>query len=134
MSIKLICGVSRAGKTTYSQQFDNVIHLDEAARTGKRYEAVNNHVSKIITDITVEGIYDKASARIDLLNSYHGTGGKICIFIDPTEEEIKSRPWVKRHGGYYRKHEFEPPTYDEGWDEIWIRRNDEERLLEKGGD
>ena len=116
--LTLICGVSRAGKTTLSQIFDNVIHLDDVAPDiMDRYPKVNSMVSKM-DDVTVEGIYDRKEQRIALLEAYKGTGTR-CIFLDPSEEEIRSRPWGRRHG--YKKRSFEAPSLDEGWETIiWL--------------
>ena len=114
--LTLICGVSRAGKTTFSKQFDDVIHLDEYGTILERYENVNKIVSER-EDAIVEGVYDHVPLRLALLEAYKGEK-RICIFLNPTEEEIKSRPWAKRHG--YRMPPFEPPTYSEGWDEIIV--------------
>lgn len=116
--ITLICGVCRAGKTTYSQKYDNVIHLDDMGKVPDRYHNVSYTVSRLHDDIVVEGVYDTAKLRKDLLEHYHGNGKRTCIWLNPSEEEIQNRPWAKRHG--YHKYPFEPPTYDEGWDEIII--------------
>lgn len=115
--LTLICGCSRVGKTTYSQAFDNVIHLDDVGIPQERYAIVNRLLVSLNGDIVVEGIYDRASLRIALLNAYKGIG-KRCIWLDPSEEEVRSRPWGRKHG--FSKHSFEPPTYSEGWDEIII--------------
>lgn len=112
----LICGVSRAGKTTFSARFEDVIHLDELGTVLERYEKANK-IAANKEDVTIDGVYDRAAQRIALLNAYKGKK-RVCIFLDPTEEEIKNRPWAKTRG--YRKMPFEPPTYSEGWDEIIV--------------
>ena len=120
--IKLICGVSRAGKTTYSQRFDNVIHLDDMGKPLDRYSKVNELVSNR-NDVVVEGIYDTPELRIALLNAYKGDE-KVCIFLDPSEEAMKGR----KH--FTRKHKFTPPTYAEGWDEIRRITENGETIIE----
>ena len=110
----LICGRSRAGKTTYSQRFENVIHLDEV---GFSYERCRSYVHD--GDVVVEGVYDKAQLRKSLLSSYSGDSRK-CIWLDTPTEIRRSRK------GYSKLSDipFEPPTLEEGWDEIVIIRGE----------
>ena len=116
--ITLICGRARAGKSTYSERFENVIHLDSASKLpSTRYQAVLNVVAGTSEDIVIEGVYETADKRKTLLAAYKGKGAK-CIFIDTSLEVI-----AKRIAEQYSIHNvlprvFEPPTYDEGWDEI----------------
>ena len=117
--IKLICGASHVGKTTFSQRFKNDVHLDDVAqKPTERYAAVNDIVRRTSGDVVVEGIYESPEQRIALLNAYNGEGRE-CIFLDPSEEEINSRPFAKRHG-WVKKHSFTPPDYTEGWDRIEV--------------
>lgn len=110
--IRLICGRSRAGKTTYSQRFDNVVHLDDMSkRCGERYPKVLEIVSGVTDDITVEGIYELASQRMELLKAYQGEGA-VCIWLDTPVDVIKARAMT------VLPRTFEPPTKAEGWDEV----------------
>ena len=112
----LICGLPRAGKTTLSKAFENdftVIHLDSCGTYRlNRYLHVN---AKAGTDenIVVDGVYNRACQRIALLRAYKGDYTK-CIWMDTPTERKKTRD------GYSARCEleFEPPTYDEGWNEI----------------
>lgn len=113
--ITLICGVCRAGKTTYSQAFENVIHLDDVEKPSKRLAKVNELLDCESGDVVVEGVYEHAEYRKELLKHYKGEGKRLCIWLNPSEETIRAR---LRH--LYRKQRFESPTYDEGWDEIVI--------------
>ena len=74
-------------------------------------------------DVVVEGIYESPEQRIALLKAYRG-GARVCIFLDPSEEEINARPFAKRHG-HIKKHKFTPPAYSEGWDVIVEVKNGE---------
>lgn len=109
--LTLICGHSRAGKTTYSHRFDNVIHLDEEHSTAK----VIQKVRRISGDVVVEGIYYNPKDRMELLANYHGSGAR-CICID-TPKEIREERF-----GHKIKHDypFRIPTLAEGWDEIEV--------------
>ena len=117
--LTLICGRCRAGKTTYSKNFENVVHLDEVSMSGReRYPKVKDIVSNCTGDIVVEGVYEHKSVREELLRSYVGHGSK-CIWLDTAEDVLLQRMdtiklIVPRH--------FDPPTLDEGWDEIVIIR------------
>lgn len=123
--LTLICGMPRAGKTTYSQRYDNVIHLD-----GIGYHTVKSMVAEITDDIAVDGIYHDARTRERLAAVYTGQG-KRCVWIDTPLEVRKTRPmWQPYHGL-----DFTPPTLDEGWDEIIIiRGNDEQRIYREKHD
>ena len=118
--IKLICGRTRAGKTTYSQQFDNVIHLDYCGGLTTCYNNVLNKVSKMSEDVVVEGIYNTAERRKSLLEAYKGDGEKICIWIDTPLDVIKKRLFIQLPSTAFN---FEPPTLNEGWDSITIINN-----------
>ena len=120
--ISLICGRSRAGKTTYAKQFKNVIHLDSFGLPPESYQKL---LLKMVTydDIIVEGIYDTAELRMQLLQAYQGPGDRICIWLDTPLDII-----AERYGRFLPKkhpYSFEPPTYDEGWDQITIIRKEE---------
>ncbi len=117
MMLTLICGLPRAGKTTYSKQFEDgcqVVHFD------KCQNRVKGHIrclSKVNTDrdIVVEGVYDLAFQRKELREAYLGDKTR-CIWLNTPMEIKKTRP------GYCKacEYKFEPPTYAEGWDEIEV--------------
>lgn len=115
--ITLICGVGRAGKTTYSQRFENVIHLDGMGHIPYRFKNVIDALGT--GDVVVEGIYESAELRMELLRAYKGNG-KRCIWLNTPKDTVIDRanktgiPISARH--FY----FEPPTYSEGWDEIIV--------------
>ena len=117
--LTLICGFPRAGKTTYSRQFEGlceVVHLD----TCGRYSGVRKRIERSQGSVVVDGIYDTADRRTDLLQAYKGQGAR-CVWIDTPLEVRKAR-----HGYIGRNEHFEPPTFAEGWDEI-IRITNYER-------
>lgn len=106
----LICGLPRAGKTTYSVRYKDVfpvLHLDE-----RGYMGILRKVSTL-SDAVVEGVYETAELRRELLRHYNGSKRK-CIWLN-TPTEVKKRRW-----GYVSalEYPFEPPTTDEGWDEV----------------
>ena len=113
----LICGQPRAGKTTFSHYFDgicDIMHLDDFG--GRCYERVIKHLPQ--TDVVVEGVYWRAEQRKALLNAYNGKAK--CIYLDTSEKVKRTR------NGYCKacEHEFEPPTYAEGWDDIIVIGDD----------
>ena len=114
----LICGLPNAGKTTYSGQFGNVIHMDEE----KKLSSVCEKVAKM-EDVVVEGVFGKRAQRARVMDAYRG-GIRKCVFIDITIDECigredRNRPeFILRNA--YRL--FEPPTLEEGWDELEVIR------------
>lgn len=117
--ITLICGVGCAGKTTLSKRFENVIHLDDIGLPWERYAKVNTMVAQIFDDVVVEGIYDNADLRSELVKAYRGDSAR-CIWLNPSRH-IVEKQGEKRRVPITKMHmNFEPPTYDEGWDEIII--------------
>lgn len=119
----LICGLPRAGKTTYSQRYEDVIHLD----TSGAFEGVIRRLSHRDGDVVVEGVYRHASQRKELIRTYKGEGFK-CIWLDtPLEVRMSRKGWDK----WCDRVPFEEPTLDEGWDEIIIIRGDDEQRISK---
>ena len=114
----LICGVGRAGKSTYSEAFEDVIHFDLVGRMAERYRNINEIVSHK-DNAVIEGIYDRKEFRIELLKAYKGND-KRCIWLNTPKSVVLERmakdgiPVTQEH--FY----FEPPTYSEGWDEIIV--------------
>ena len=110
----LICGLSNAGKTTYSKRFDDVIHYDNVGGTTRqRLEYIVNEAAK--REVCVEGVYNEAFRRAELANAMQGR--KVCIWLDTPIDVCRQRP------NFRGTRIFEPPTLDEGWDEIIIIRN-----------
>ena len=118
MMLTLICGMPNAGKTTYSKQFANVIHLDDVGRPSK----VADMVRGMTGDVVVEGVFGMPRNRMRLVDAYDGPTR--CIFLDVPFDEILRREdrgraeWLLRNAA---KH-FTPPAHDEGWDEIEVIR------------
>ena len=116
--LTLICGLPRAGKTTYAERFDDVIHLDSCGV----YRGVIHQMWTKKGDVVVDGVYHQRHQRECLIRAYQGNGTR-CIWLNTPQEVRRTRKgWSKRCD-----YPFEPPTYDEGWDEIIIIRgnNDE---------
>lgn len=122
--IILICGLPRAGKTTYSKKYEQdmiVFHLDTYGMIeGSRYLGIFHSVYQNSNkNIVIDGVFHSAHLRKRLLQSYKNNDKRICIWINTPLEIRKSRSgYVK----YYA--DFEPPTYDEGWDEIIVIKGD----------
>lgn len=114
--LTLICGLPNAGKTTYSQQFEKVIHADDV----KRHRTLCEMISKM-DDVTVEGLYIVSHMRKELLKAYKGEK-KVCIFLNTPLEECLRRE--DRHRSLMLIKNcamvLEPPTVSEGWDEVII--------------
>ena len=123
--LTLICGIPNSGKTTYSKKFENVVHLDEVEPVNGSYtEGVRVLVSETLGDICVEGLYCTSRDRKKLLDKYHGERTK-CIWIDTPLDVCISREDRDRATVLIRNcaQIFEPPAYDEGWNEIQVIHN-----------
>lgn len=120
--LTLICGIPNAGKTTYSKNFENVIHLDEIQSTQfSPTREIELLLKGVEGDVCVEGVYCSARSRKKLLESYEGKG-TTCIWLDTSIDVCVSREDRNRSTVLVRNcaHVFEPPTYEEGWDEIIV--------------
>ncbi len=118
----LICGIPDAGKTTYSQRFPNVIHYDDVKGGRHRRQLVVDMVRDDPT-VCVEGVYDRARDRSDLVKA--SDTENVCIWLDTPkdvciERELNGRRRSIVHMIEWAATEFEPPTYDEGWDRIEV--------------
>ena len=124
--ITLICGLPNAGKTTYSSQFTNVVHRDECPHP--QYITFPQMVAETKGDVYAEGVYNTKITRKTFLNTVeHRHERTVCIWLDtPLDVCIERENNGRKRGEYLVRREaehFEPPTYDEGWDEIIVIRN-----------
>lgn len=128
----LICGIPNSGKTTYSSNFENVIHLDDYINNPRTvfdcfYLCSQEAADTINTvdNVCIEGVFNTKKQRERLLTTLKLKGvecKKTCIWVNtPSDiclerssvEGCKSESVVKVH---IRR--FEIPTKEEGWDEI----------------
>ena len=121
--ITLICGIPNSGKTTFSAKYSKCLHYDDIAlTTPKRYAYICERV-RSEGEIAVEGVYDERWRRIELVEACHQSGHKAtCIWLNTPLEVCleRERNFRCRHESivvHYSK-VFEPPTLDEGGDEI----------------
>lgn len=114
--LTLICGLPNAGKTTYSKQYDNVLHLDEIGTTKRVVEAIKQTDG----DVVVEGFFGSQDERSRVRAAHNGYAK--CIFLNVSvdvsirRENRNRNEYILRSAARF----FEPPTYSEGWDEIII--------------
>lgn len=120
--LTLICGLPNAGKTTFSQQYKNALHLDEIGLL----DNVLNAIKRTDGDVVIEGYFGTADVRSRICSAYDGQ--KECIFLDVTIEESIRRENRNRHEQILRNASrfFEPPTLDEGWGELIIIKGDDD--------
>ena len=113
--MRCIIGIPNAGKTTYSQRFDNVYHIDDFGK--QRWEKIKSIISD---DVTFDGLFIHVNSRRRLLSLCDDNYTKTCIWLatplnDCLQRENRGRlPGLVHH--YYNT--FQIPTYSEGWDEI----------------
>ena len=120
----LICGIPNAGKTTYSSRFDNVIHFDGLRGTMKQmFSSVVEMVSRN-PDICVDGVYANACERKRLVAAA-SRSKNTCVWLDTPVDVCVSRENRNRPEELpaWTRQTFEPPTYEEGWDEIIVLKD-----------
>ena len=112
----LIIGLPNAGKTTYSQRYTNVLHLDDFP--WNRWLNCNEAVRQSDGNVVVEGIYNLRCRRERLLEAVAGKNVRnVCIWLDTPQDECLRREDRGRDARTITDI-FQPPTLDEGWDEI----------------
>lgn len=116
----LIIGIPNSGKTTYSSQFENVIHFDDVKGTNKQMrEWVLDAVQKD-NGLCVEGVYADPVDRKKLVEASNEKN--TCIWLDTPLDVCLKREQEGRnrsdHLVIWAAEDFKPPTYEEGWDEI----------------
>lgn len=122
----VICGLPNAGKTTYSAQFENVLHYDDIL---KHSRAERERIYQETNAECIEGIYNTAKSRRILLEAINDKPGeRVCIWIDTPADECIRRENRGRHPSVVEHHAriFEPPTYGEGWDEIIVIKGEKD--------
>ena len=116
--LTLVCGIPNSGKTTFSERWSrNPVHIDELDGRNRLKTALDM-VSQAEGDICVEGVYLHHRQRRELASAYEGA--KLCIWLDTPLETCIEREDRGRGTLITRNCAalFEPPTLDEGWDEI----------------
>ena len=121
--ITLITGLPNAGKTTYSARYENVIHLDDFPQVGDggKYDRCNRQAAAR-ENAVVEGVYNTCELRAKLLDVCKQHDRKVCVWLDTPAEICKQRENRGRPTAIVDVQEkmFQPPTLDEGWDEIVV--------------
>ena len=115
----LVIGIPGAGKTTFSRRFANVVHRDDCPHP--QHETFPRIVAASGGDVVAEGVVNSRKMRKLLLDALPTEWEKTCIWLDTPldacigrETSGRNRPLDLR--GHASR--FEPPTLDEGWDEI----------------
>ena len=123
--VTLVCGLPNAGKTCYVGH--GGLHLDDF-QFG--YVECNEAVASSKKDICVEGLYGTIKRRMQLLSMVRGEK-TVCVWLDtPVEVCIERERNGRKRGDSFVLHHakmFEPPSLDEGWDEIIIIRGEHEQ-------
>ena len=121
--LTLICGLPNAGKTTYSAQFENVIHTDDVpcVKGHGHMRTVCEMITGKTEDVCVEGLFPTRHSRRMLIHAAGDTYKK-CIWLNTPADECIRRENRGRNKCIVTNSQqiFQPPTYEEGWDEIII--------------
>ena len=118
-------GLPNSGKTTYSSNYNNVVHFDELLGCSDRKFSQAIEIVKNNNNIVLEGVYSLHKQRIALLQNIGVNIKKTCIWINTPYEICIKRAKNCRPKIFVDAHYkvFQPPTYDEGWDEIIVLQN-----------
>lgn len=127
----LVCGLPNAGKTTYCEQYENVIHLDSIESTSfeDKFNKCIHQAAQAEGDVVIDGNFFSSRIRQNLLNAFKDRDyKKICVWVNTPFDICLERA---RNGGrdettvnhIYRY--FDDPTLEEGWDELICTYTDE---------
>lgn len=130
--LTLICGLPNAGKTTYSKRYLSVIHFDNITykSADDHFQRCNSIAAEMEGDVCVEGVYNTRKRRQQLLEAVRPKQDKcVCVWVDTPKWTCIARENRGRSPSLVisQAKDFEPPTPDEGWDEIIIVRNENEQ-------
>lgn len=128
--LTLICGIPNAGKTTYASQYDNVIHMDDMPIKGGQFRNCATLAREVQGDVCVEGVFGLKKHRLEVIRQCRQQTPKVCIWIDTPLDECVRREYNYRKRPLSIVHRcndvFEPPTLEEGWDEIRIIKGEQQ--------
>ena len=117
-AITLVCGLPNSGKTTYSTRYDTALHYDDISRLSIKER---DDVYRASNAECFEGIFNTARSRRNIL-AQTKRERKVCIWINTPLEVCLARENRGRPPEVVLHHwqTFEPPTMDEGWDEVIV--------------
>lgn len=122
-TVTLICGVPNAGKTTYSERYENVIHFDNVRHRSidEQFRNCDMLAAKAKGSVCVEGVYNSVKRRKEFLAAVRNKDAKkVCVWMDTPAEVCARRLKIGGAAMIVFSHfkNFEEPTKEEGWDEI----------------
>lgn len=131
----LICGVPNAGKTTHSKKVSPSYHSEDFFQGNfeEQFVKCNEFLSTLEEDFYVEGVYNTVDLRKALLEACKDQPYKRCIYREISLESCLKRENRHRHPFVLRQAYsiLEPPTLDEGWDEIITIHEDGTETVQK---
>lgn len=130
MKLTVIIGYPNAGKTTYSQRFENVVHYDDHRHISVEhaYRETNEAVKALLLDgkdVCLDTVHNRRKRRVDLLETIKDVPcEKHLIWLDTPLETCIAREVRHRPEALIKANAVEAPIYDEGWDTITIIREE----------
>lgn len=134
MCLYVMFGLPGSGKTTYANRFDGIVHhfddMPGANRKGTNDAAYVEFWRRIRTDllggkdVVADGIHTSKALRRKILDAVSDIGcRKVLIVMDTPLEEClrrnaKRTPPLSDFCIMAINAHKDPPSYDEGWDEI----------------
>ena len=137
-TLYVMCGVPASGKTTFSKQLAETYGLTRFSYDEMRCFDLRDLMKPTIKaleegqNVIVDNVNNRISGRKQILNYVLDIScKKILIFMDTSLEECIKRNSFRQYPlpDYFINgihHALQPPTLDEGWDEIIVINNDED--------
>lgn len=133
-----LCGIPGSGKSTIGKQLalsagasfcecDEFFKNHKNEKTGVIIKLFHSRLTELLLSgnrVVCDGMYTSKASRVELLNGIEGVACKRCLIVmaTPLEECLRRNANRERHipacviKDIYKK--LEPPSIDEGWDEI----------------
>lgn len=132
ITVFVFCGCAGSGKTTLSKKIEseyNAVRLSFDEMRCLQYHDLIPNVTKALNDgenVVVDAVYGQREQRRELLKAIENTPcKKVLLYVDKPLETCLAQNAQRENPlhtfvveGIYNH--FQPPTLDEGWDEIIV--------------
>ena len=131
LTLYLFCGAPASGKTTISKQMAEKYNAERISFDERHYMRHNEMISPILEalmdekNVVADSVFAYVKQRKMILDAVKNIPcKKILIYMTtPLDECLRRNANRKNHLPDFVVESFynsiEPPTLDEGWDEIW---------------
>lgn len=130
-TLYITCGLPGSGKTTLSEQLSKNYNLklycfDKLKRTFDRYTIIKNIEKDLMEfDVIMDDLFLTQKSRLFLLENINVSCEKIVLVLNTPLEVCIQRNEQRDFRDYLSEDfirdlqkRYQPPSYDEGWDDI----------------